>query len=118
MVSEAKPLIDDDIRRAYAEDGAAVVRGVVDPAWLERLRDAVDRDIAEPGPYVHGYTPADGNGRFHGNLRIWETDRDFREYCLHSPLPAMAADLLGAKRLNLRYDQLFGKEPSTCNPTR
>ena len=51
-------------------------------------------------------------------VRIWETDPDFREFCLHSNLPELAANILGCERINLLYDQLFVKEPSTPNTTR
>ena len=102
---------------AYDRDGATVLRGVVDDHWLERLAGAIERDIAEPGPFFHGYEAPDG-GRFHGNLRIWQNDVDFHEFCLHSNLPAIARAFLRTERLNLLYDQLFVKEAETNNRTR
>jgi len=104
--------------RTYQDDGAIVLRDVISKNWLARIADAIDRDIAEPGPFVHGYVPEDGHGKFHGNLRIWEHDADFREFCLRSSLPELAAQLLQTKKVNLLYDQLFVKEPGTANPTR
>ena len=82
--------IDPATRAQFEEDGATVVRGVLNEAWLERLAGAIDRDIESPGPYYHGYTPDDGRGRFDGNLRLWEHDDDFRALCLDSDLPALA----------------------------
>ena len=102
---------------AYDRDGVTVVRGAVDEQWLERLAGAIERDIAEPGPFFHGYEAPDG-GRFHGNLRIWQNDADFRAFCLHSSLPAIARAFLRTERMNLLYDQLFVKEAETSNRTR
>jgi ectoine hydroxylase-related dioxygenase (phytanoyl-CoA dioxygenase family) len=108
---------DGDIR-AFDEDGVVVLRGVIDAVWLARLSAAIERDIEKPGPHYHGYEAEDGAGRFHGNLRLWETDADFRDYCFSSPLPGMAQQFFAASKINLLYDQLFVKEADTSNPTR
>lgn len=111
-------MIDDAVIRAYDEDGVAVIRGLVDASWRERLAAAIEKDIATPGPFVHAYAAENGKGRFHGNLRIWESDPTFRAFCLGSHLPALAAGILRADKVNLHYDQLFVKEPGTPNRTR
>jgi ectoine hydroxylase-related dioxygenase (phytanoyl-CoA dioxygenase family) len=100
------------------EDGAVYLPGVIDETWQRRLRDAIERDIADPGPYCHRYEIGDDQGTFYGNMRIWESDADFRAYCFESPLPALAARFLEARKVNLFYDQLFVKEPSTDYATR
>ena len=100
--------------QAFQRDGAVCLRNVVDAGWRARLEAAIERDIAEPGPYYHGYE----SGGFHGNLRTWQKDPDFRAYCFSSPLPELAAALLGAAKVNLLYDQLFVKEPGMEKPTR
>lgn len=102
---------------AYERDGVTVLRQVVTADWHARLEAAIERDMREPGPYFHGYE-SDGGGRFHGNLRLWERDPVFREFCLHSLLPDVAQQCLRARKVNLLYDQLFVKEPGTSNPTR
>jgi ectoine hydroxylase-related dioxygenase (phytanoyl-CoA dioxygenase family) len=117
VVAQAQP-IDAGTRAAFEADGAVPLRGVVGSAWLGRLAAAIERDIAKPGPFAHGYVPENGQGRFHGNLKLWESDADCRAFCLGSGLPALAAALLGAGRVNLFYDQLFVKEPGTVNRTR
>lgn len=110
--------ITEEQRHAFDEDGALVLHGVIDGDWLARLSDAIERDIAAPGPFYHGYEPEDGKGHFHGNLRIWENDPAFREFCFSSTLPAVAQQFFGSKHINLLYDQLFVKEPNTINRTR
>lgn len=114
---EAEP-VDEALIGKFEADGALVLRGIVSKEWLARIAEAIDRDIAEPGPFVQGYVSEDGNGKFHGNLRTWEHDPDFRDFCLNSPLPQTAAALLRSDQVNLLYDQLFVKEPGTANPTR
>ena len=110
-------LSDNDIQ-TFNRDCAIVLRTQLSSAWLQRIEEAIERDIAKPAPFFHGYVPTGGSGRFNVNLRIWETDPDFRAFCLHSNLPELAANILGCERINLLYDQLFVKEPSTPITTR
>ena len=56
----------------FDRDGAVLMKGVVPTVWLSVLEEAIERDIAEPGPYFTGYRPE--VGRFHGNQRVWEKD--------------------------------------------
>ena len=107
-----------EAKQAFLSDGVIVLRRTVAPQWVARIRDALEADIRNPGPYVHSYTPRNGHGRFHGNLRTWESDIELRQFCCESNLPELAATLLQTKQVNLLYDQLFIKEPGTRNPTR
>ena len=99
-------------------DGVAVIRQCLSQKWLKTLAEAIETDISSPGPFFHGYQSDNSQGRFHGNLRLWEQDERFRAFCFQSPLPGLAAQLLDSKKVNLLYDQLFVKEPGTPNRTR
>ena len=102
----------------FRTDGVVVIRQCVSDKWLEALADAVEADIASPGPFFHGYQSGNRQGRFHGNLRMWEHDATFREFCFTSLLPGLATQLLESQKINLLYDQLFVKESNTPNRTR
>lgn len=98
---------------AYRQDGAAVIRGVLDPGWIERLQSAIDRVIAAPGPMAREYAEPDMGGRFVGDFFVWRRDEDFRAIMADSPLPELAATLLESRGLRFFYDQLLVKEPGT-----
>ncbi len=108
--------ISEETIERYRADGAVVVRGAVGSDWLDRLAGAIERDIADPGPFDHSYDVA--GGRFHGNLRIWQNDPEFEAFCRDSPVSGIARKVLGASRLNLLYDQLFIKEAGADHRTR
>jgi hypothetical protein len=97
---------------AYNRDGVTVLRQIVNADWRAQLAAAIERDMAQSGPFYHGYESEDG-GRFHGNLRLWESDATMREFCLHSPLPALAQQFFHSTKVNLLYDQLFVKEAAS-----
>ena len=111
-------MLDLSTRRRFESNGVVVLRQCVDLFWVDALRQAVDRDIQNPGPYVHSYDSGDDTGHFHGNLRTWENDPTFRSFCTDSPLSAVAATLFGSRKVNLLYDQIFVKEPATRVHTR
>jgi ectoine hydroxylase-related dioxygenase (phytanoyl-CoA dioxygenase family) len=95
----------------YARDGVVVLRDLIDTAWRARLERVIEQDLAQPGAHFHNFRSA--SGRFHATSRLRESYVDMEEYIFNSPLPAMAAYLMGSKRVNLLYDQIFVKEPGT-----
>ena len=101
---------------AYNTDGVVPLRGLINSTDLRRLKDAVEDDIRSPGPFFHGYESDEG--RFHGNLRLWETHDAFRKICLNSELPEVARTFFDASKTNLLYDQLFVKESAMSQRTR
>ena len=101
---------------ALTQDGVVPLRGVFDKEWQDRIADAIEEDIRQPGPFFHGYESEGGS--FHGNLRIWETHPTFRDVCLNSCLPAIAQSFFGSRKINLLYDQLFVKESAMTQRTR
>jgi len=82
-------------RTSFQNDGVVVVRGVLDDQQLAELAEAVDQNLAEPGPWANDYTPTDGTGRFFGDYVNWERIDGYRQAALHGPLPELARTLLG-----------------------
>jgi ectoine hydroxylase-related dioxygenase (phytanoyl-CoA dioxygenase family) len=101
----------------YQEGGAAVIRGVLSLAWVERMGHAVDRILANPGSASIEYTPKENKGRYYGDFFVWMRDPDFKALMMDSPLPELAAQLMGASRVSFFYDQLLVKEPGTAELT-
>jgi ectoine hydroxylase-related dioxygenase (phytanoyl-CoA dioxygenase family) len=114
----AGTLVGQQEIETFNTDGVVALRQVVSTKWLAILEAAIEDDIANPGPYYHGYAPADGRGCFHGNLRTWEVHAGFRRFCFESPMASIAAAIMASEQVNLLYDQLFVKEPGTTNATR
>ena len=101
----------DDLNRV----GATVLRDVLPPEWVERMGRAVDAELAGASPTGAEYG-RDG-GRFYGDFFLWLRNDEFRQFAFDSPLPALAAKLMGSSRVNLFYDQLFVKEPGSVERT-
>ena len=101
---------------AYQRDGAVPLRGVISQSWLDALGDAIADDMREPGPFYHGYESDEG--RFHGNLRLWQTHPTFRHFCFDPLLVGIAKQFFAVDKINLLYDQLFVKEQAMSQRTR
>jgi ectoine hydroxylase-related dioxygenase (phytanoyl-CoA dioxygenase family) len=84
-----------DLAAAFQGDGVVVARRVLDEAQLQQLADAVDENLAAPGPWANDYTPTGGSGRFFGDYVNWERIEGYRQAALHGPLPELASALLG-----------------------
>jgi len=112
---QMQPVLSDQERATFARDGVVFLPDRIDERWRARIAAVIDRDMAAPGPFHHHYESE--HGRFHATSRLWQSDPDARAYVFESPLPALAAQLLGSRKVNLLYDQIFVKEPGTEAPT-
>ena len=101
----------------YERDGVVNLSGMFYADWVERLRNAIQRDMDDPGPMATNFNAEGTPGRFFGDMFMWTRDPDFRAVFVDSAGPAIAAGMMGAKKVNVFYDQLFAKEPGTVKPT-
>ena len=115
-MASAEIVTDDDVM-TYARDGVVCLRGLMDEAWVDRMRSAVDRVTHRPGPMRETYYP-DAPGQFFSEKFLWTFDPDFRAYVFESLAAATVGRLMRATRINLFYDHLLVKEPGTTSPTQ
>lgn len=105
-----------DGREALERDGVVVVPGLLDAAWCERLRTAIDRCRDAPSVHYGVLSPA-GSGRVDSDLFRWFDDPDIAELTRSSPLVDLARDLLGEPDVVLIEDQWFCSEPGANTPS-
>ncbi|HEX4740508.1 MAG TPA: phytanoyl-CoA dioxygenase family protein [Caulobacteraceae bacterium] len=104
-----------EVAAALERDGAAVARGVVSPDWIELMRAAIDAEMA--GASLTAAEYGREGGRFYGDFFLWRRNPSFRAFAFYSPLPELAAQMMGSRTVNLLYDQLFVKEPGSVERT-
>lgn len=102
---------------AYRRDGAVALRGKLDLDWIELLREGVERNLAEPGPYAKHYTAEGRPGRFFGDYCNWARIEAYRRFAFESPAARIAGALMGSHRVNLFHEHVLVKEPGTEEPT-
>lgn len=102
---------------AYERDGAICLRGLFDRGWIEKLREAVEADIAAPGPMARVNTPEGNPGRFFVDFQLWQRWPAVRDFVFHSPAASIVARLMRSPVVNYYHDHLLVKEPGTMEPT-
>ena len=96
-------MIDQDTRTAYQRDGAVPLRQVVSMDWIERLREGVEENLRQPGPYAKHYTPEGNPGRFFGDYCNWQRIDAYRDFFFESPIKQLAAQLMDSPKVNLYH---------------
>lgn len=109
--------ITDDEIAFYRDKGVVHLPGIVDTAWVERVRAAVEHDMAHPGPLVMESTPPGNPGRLFGDMFMWTWDPEFRAVVFESPLARAAGALIGSEEVGFLFDHLLVKEPGTSEKT-
>ena len=94
----------DDVQAAYQKDGVVLLRDVVNPGWLEKLRRAIDTEVLKGERYFA-----------YKNMR--EQAGTFQDYCVTSDIGQRVAEVAGSPWTSLIYDQIFVKEPGTKTQT-
>ncbi len=117
MTPQAMPPISEAEIAAYRRDGAVCLRGLFDREWLTLLAEAVDRNMAEPGPHAHFYTGAGEPGLFFGDYCNWRRIEGYRRFAFGSPAAAIAGRLMGANKVNFFHEHVLVKEPGTADRT-
>jgi len=125
-------LTDVDV---FARDGVVHLRGVLDRAWIERMRGAVDAELDEPTMTdltAMGDALADGGvtltrdvpsssdaprGQFRAGTDHWVANPEFLAFARDTPVPAIVARLLGSEHVWLYEDSVLVKEPGTADRT-
>jgi len=109
----APSIIDDSQIADYERDGVVCLRGLFDAAWVERLRAAVERRMAE----ARARAIRPGSHHSFMELFIWQVDPEFRAFVFESPAAAIAARMMDSKNVRFYFDQLFIKEPGMLSPS-
>ena len=101
----------------YRRDGVVHLRGVFSEHWREVARLGLERNLREPGRRAHNYAGGAGKPRFFQDACNWFRIPEFADYCFNSPAAAIAGTLMGARRVNLFFDNIMLKDPGANAPT-
>ena len=71
------PLISEEHVAAYQRDGVVLIEGLF-ADYVDVLREGVERNMAEPGPYAAENLKAGEAGRFFDDYCNWQRIPEFR----------------------------------------
>jgi len=97
-------------REQFRRDGVVALRDRFDPDWLETLSGTIDEALRSPGPNLVNHSKTSGAPAYYEDFWSWNRYPGFRRFVHESPCAAIAAELLGARRINLVMDNWFLRE--------
>ena len=105
------------LRDDFQRDGAVCVRGAFSAAEIALVERGIERNLAEPSERANVASRPDDPGRFFEDFCNWQRIPEFEQFIRESPAAAVAAELMGSRRVRLFHDHLLVKEPATQQRT-
>lgn len=100
----------------YQRDGVVLIRGLFKD-HVDSLRDGIERNMAEPGPYGAENVSDDEGGRFFDDYCNWTRIPEYENAVRNSPVAEVAANLMQSKTAQVFHEHVLVKEPGTSKPT-
>ncbi len=109
MIETKEQTVNKQLCDEFSRDGAVVIRGLFKD-WIEPLRDAVDYNLDNPGPFFKNYTPDQDEGRFIADYCNWANNPGYRLFIQEGPGARLARELMGARRVRIFHEHVLIKE--------
>ena len=103
-------LLNTDQIDQYRKDGAVLIKGKFDKAWIERLREGISKDILNPSPRFVRHTKDDNLPGYFEDFWTWDLFDEFTDFVHNSPTAQIASELMNASQVNLVMDNWFLRE--------
>ena len=108
---------DDEAVAAFARDGVACLRSVLDPAEVAAAAAAIDAVLARPGALAQVASAPGDPGAFTEDFCRWREIGEIERLARHSRVPALAAALMATPRVRFYHDHVLVKEGGTRQRT-
>jgi len=117
LLAPVRSVTDDEVAR-FAEAGVVHLVGILDPRLLEAMADPLERVLAGPEVADLGAMLGSPGPTFAAGTDHFRHHDEFQDYACRSPLPEVAASLLGSDRVWLVEDSVLVKEPGSTQRTQ
>jgi len=94
----------------FKADGAVFLKGKFSSQWIEQLTHGIDANMKHPSPRFARHTKDDDAPGYFEDFWVWDRHQGFEKFVFQSPAAKIAAELLGAKKINLVMDNWFFRE--------
>jgi ectoine hydroxylase-related dioxygenase (phytanoyl-CoA dioxygenase family) len=101
----------------FQKTGTVLLRGLLSPDDMTMLERGVSENLASPSARALVASQEDDPGRFFEDFRNWTRIEAYRWAALSSPVPAVAAALMGSRQVRFHHDHFLMKEAGTRQPT-
>lgn len=109
-------LITQDHIDQFQRDGVVLIKGLF-ADQVELLRQGVEENMQNPGPFASENKKEGQTGRFFDDYCNWDRIPAFKQAIQESPVADVAADLMQSKSVQMFHDHVLVKEPGTSMAT-
>ncbi len=110
------PLVTQEMIDTYQQDGVVLIKGLF-ADFVVTLRQGVEANMAEPGPYASNNKKKGETGLFFDDYCNWSRIEQFQDVVQNSPAAEVAADLMQSQSVQMFHDHVLVKEPGTSMAT-
>lgn len=100
----------------YQNNGVVLIKGLFRD-HVDLIREGIERNMREPGPYAAENLKEGEGGRFFDDYCNWTRIPEFEEVIRTSAAAEVAADLMGSNQVQVFHDHVLVKEPGTSKAT-
>jgi ectoine hydroxylase-related dioxygenase (phytanoyl-CoA dioxygenase family) len=100
----------------FRKQGAICIRGLFSE-WVDQLRDGIERNMTDPGPYGAENTKEGEEGRFFDDYCNWQRIPEFGDFVENSDSAQIAAEAMQSTTAQFFHDHVLVKEPGTSKQT-
>jgi ectoine hydroxylase-related dioxygenase (phytanoyl-CoA dioxygenase family) len=97
----------------FQAEGAIVLRQLLSPAQVARLRAGIDANLARPSPRAKVASLQDDPGTFVEDFCCWRENDHYQRVIFESDLGAVGAALMRSRTARLYHDHMLTKEAGT-----
>ncbi len=110
------PLVTQEMIDTYQQDGVVLIKGLF-AGFVDTLRQGVEANMADPGPYASNNKKKGETGLFFDDYCNWSRIEQFQDVVQNSPAAEVAADLMQSQSVQMFHDHVLVKEPGTSMAT-
>ena len=77
----------------FKKDGAVLIKGKFDNAWIDRLKTGINKAKENPSPRFVNHTKDQNQPGYYEDFWTWDLHEEFRDFVFKSPTAKIAAEL-------------------------
>ena len=109
--------ITEDVIEAYQNDGAVLIKGLLNDQEVSDLRGGIEANISNPSLKSKIASNENDPGWFLEDFCTWQENPSYQRIIFQSSVPEAAVKLMRSKQVRLYHDHMLVKKKATVQRT-